>query len=191
MSQTITFPTYPEISDALLDTGATISPAETHGIMCGMICSSPYENAPSWEKLLVGTKKNAAAKKLLQQLYVSSSALISEFALEFVLLLPEEEIDINERTEQLGLWCQGFLVGLQQGPLHLPGGPNADTEAAEAMHDLAEIAQVSYGEISNSEGEETALFELVEYVRLAVLMLYHEIRTPTPAGSTEKDMPLH
>jgi uncharacterized protein YgfB (UPF0149 family) len=173
MSQTITFPTYPEISDALLDTGATISPAETHGIMCGMICSSPYENAPSWEKLLVGTKKNAAAKKLLQQLYVSSSALISEFALE------------------LGLWCQGFLVGLQQGPLHLPGGPNADTEAAEAMHDLAEIAQVSYGEISNSEGEETALFELVEYVRLAVLMLYHEIRTPTPAGSTEKDMPLH
>jgi uncharacterized protein len=177
MNQTIIFPEYPEIQHALAATGATISASEAHGIMCGMICSSPYKNAPQWEPLLLGPKPGQKSKKILQQLYMYSDSLISEFALEFILALPDDEADINERTECLGLWCQGFLVGLQQGPLKLD--KDADTEAAEALHDLTEIAQITPGASDTGNDEdEAAYFELVEYVRLAVLMLYHELRTP-------------
>jgi yecA family protein len=184
MNQTIVFPEYSEIQHALASTGATLSASEAHGLMCGMICSSPYKNAPQWEPLLLGEKPNQKSKKILQQLYMYSDSLISEFALEFILALPDDEADINERTECLGLWCQGFLVGLQQGPLKL--APDADTEATEALHDLTEIAQVTTGRSDTGNDEdEAAYLELVEYVRLAVLMLYHELRTPStkPSGS--------
>jgi uncharacterized protein YgfB (UPF0149 family) len=177
MNEAFVFPDYLEINNALAKSGSTMTAAEAHGLMCGMICSSPYKNAPLWENLLLGPQKSQASKKILQQLYVYSDSLISEFALEFILALPDDETDINERTECLGLWCQGFLVGLQQGQLKLP--KDADNEAAEALHDLTEIAQVTHGgsDQGNQEDEE-AYFELVEYVRLAVLMFYQELRTP-------------
>lgn len=183
MNQTITAPDYLEISTALTKTGATISAAEAHGLMCGIICSSPEENTTLWEKVLLGPKKHQPSKEILHQLYQYSDTLISEFALEFILALPDDGTDINERTECLGLWCQGFLVGLQQGPLKLT--EDADSEAAGALHDLTEIAQITHGGSDNgNEEDEAAYFELVEYVRLAVLMLYHELRTE---GSGKQD----
>ncbi|MES2216883.1 MAG: UPF0149 family protein [Pseudomonadota bacterium] len=176
MNQTISPPDYSEIANALTKTAATISPSEAHGLMSGIICSSPDSDSPLWEKVLLGPKKSEPGKKILYQLFQYTETQISEFALEFVPVLPDDSADINERTECLGLWCQGFLVGLQQGTLTLP--EDGDSEAAGALHDLTEIAQVNHGGSDNgNEEEETAYFELVEYVRLAVLMLYHELRT--------------
>ena len=200
MKQILTLPTYAQVSAALLAASADIAPAEVHGLMCGLICASPYLNAPLWEPFIPSQKKNQASRAVFQDLYAGSTALISEFALEFSLLLPEETSDINLRTEELGLWCQGFLVGLRQGPLKLPTppamqhaltAPEEASEAASALQDLAEIAQVSFGAIHANEEEETALFELIEYVRLATLMLYHELRTPAVSGNHDDDLPLH
>jgi uncharacterized protein len=189
MNQTTAYPEYSEINDALNKTGATLPAAEAHGLMCGVICATRDENNPEWEKLVLGNKKNQAAKNILRQLYISSHSQISHFALEFTLVLPDDAVDINERAEALGIWCQGFLVGLQQGTLTL--SDKAEPEAAEALHDIAEIAQVSYGDIASAEEDETAYVELVEYVRLAVLMLYHEFRNLPPVTTQLHGGQLH
>lgn len=189
MSQAITYPDYNQITDALRDTSATISPAEAHGLLCGVICATPDTTKPEWERLVLGTTPDPSAFDTLQQLFLSSVTQMSEFELEFTLVLPDDEVSINDRAEALGTWCQGFLVGLQQGTLSL--GDNAEAEGAEALNDIAEIAQVSYGDIASAEEDETAYVELVEYVRLAVLMLYHEFRTVPPGSATSNDNLLH
>jgi uncharacterized protein YgfB (UPF0149 family) len=89
----------------------------------------------------------------------------------------------------LALWCQGFLIGLQQGPLTLP--QDAPDEATEALDDLAQIAQLSYGDIDSNDDDETAYIELVEYVRLSILMLYHEIKSTAPTIHANDDNLLH
>jgi uncharacterized protein len=179
MSDAPVLPAYLDVTEALQKSGSEIFAAEVHGLICGMIASTPPGDMAAWEKIILGKLKNPASKRLLQNLYDVSFKLLNEFSFEFTLLLPEEETDINERTECLGLWCQGFLVGMQQGPLSLPA--DAGDDALEALDDLAEIGQVSFGNLGTSDEDETAYFELVEYVRLSTLMLYHELQTTAPA----------
>ena len=58
----------------------------------------------------------------------------------------------------------------------------------DAINDITEIAQVSFGDIKADDTAETDYCELVEYVRLAILMIYQELNTP-PTKSKKK--PLH
>jgi uncharacterized protein len=188
MSETPVLPNYNDLTEALEKTGSEIYTAEVHGLVCGMIVSTPPNEQAEWEKIILGKLKNANSKKLMQQLYDTSYKLLNAFSFEFSLLLPDEDTDINERAESLGLWCQGFLVGMQQGPLSLPA--DAGEDALEALDDLAEIAQISFGNLGTTDEDETAYIELVEYVRLSVLMLYHEIQSTAPAD-TSNDHLLH
>ena len=49
-------------------------------------------------------------------------------------------------------------------------------ESHEALYDIAEIAKLKYEELLTESGEdsEVAFMELVEYVRIAVLLIYTE-----------------
>jgi yecA family protein len=174
---------------ALEKTQSPLQAAEVHGLFCGIICVTPDNSDTHWEKLVMGPKKNKTSQADLEQLYATSIHEISEFSFEFSLLLPSDRTDINIRTEALGLWCQGFLTGLQQA--NPPIGQFADTEVADALNDITEIAQVSYGDITGSDEDETSYFELVEYVRLAVLMVYHALKTSDTQNTLGLDNLLH
>jgi uncharacterized protein YgfB (UPF0149 family) len=151
--------------------------------MCGFICATAGSNS-DWEKLIIGNDPNPAAIEVLRNLYEATYHQMSEFSFEFSLILPSDMEDINARTEGLGLWCQGFLTGLgdayatleQQGP----------QEVADALNDITEIAQVSFGEIPATDEEETAYYELEEYVRLIALMMFHELKS-SPQTSIDDD----
>jgi uncharacterized protein YgfB (UPF0149 family) len=189
MSQTITLPSYADVTQALQDMESDIPCAEAHGLLCGVICATGGKMKMGWEKLLSGEQQNAESIAVLQQLTASSFQKMTEFSLEFTLLLPDDDTDINDRAEALGIWCQGFLTGLQQGTRSLE--ENTSAEVNEALQDLTEIAQINYGEIGASEEDETAYFELVEYVRLAVLMLYQELNPDAAFEKTENNDSLH
>lgn len=167
---------YTELTDALLKTQSPFQAAEVHGLLCGIICVTPEKKKLSWQKLAMGPTKSKHCAELLQQLYSASFHQMSEFSFEFTLVLPEDNINLNQRTEALGLWCQGFLTGLQQAKATTL--KNASPEVTEAIDDLTEIAQVSFTETTTSNEDETSYFELVEYVRLAALMIHHELKAP-------------
>jgi yecA family protein len=171
---------YMELTEALLKTQSPFQAAEVHGLLCGIICIAPEGSQRRWEKLAMGPKKNKHCADLLQQLYTASFHQMNEFSFEFTLVLPSDSIDLAQRTEALGLWCQGFLTGLQQAKT--PITQSANTEVVEALDDLTEIAQVNYTEVTASNEDEASYFELVEYVRLAALMIYHELKTPSIAN---------
>lgn len=186
MSTMPALPTYAEVENALKETTAKYDAAQVHGLMCGLICATSGKEDRRWQKLLYGKEKYPKSQEVLLILYETSYHQMSEFSFEFGLLLPSERDNINHRAETLGLWCQGFLTGLEQGGFSIQ---NRDqNEITEAINDLIEISQVTYGDINDNEEDETAYFELVEYVRLAALMIFHEIKSNnTPTSFGKKD----
>src|SRR5438445_13688035 len=114
MRQTQGLPDYTDIADLLLDAKSDFHPSEVHGLLCGYISATSGKIDNSWEKIILGKNKNLAYRELLQQLYEISYHQMSEFSFEFTLLLPDDDNNLNLRTEALGSWCQGFLTALKQ-----------------------------------------------------------------------------
>lgn len=189
MSDISSLPSYTELGDAFSSAKLNFHPAQVHGLLCGYICATSGKGKDQWQTLLPGSEKNPACKELIAELYEASYHQLSEFSFEFTLLLPDDSTDINNRTEALGLWCQGFLTGLEKS--HVSIHRQDESELTDALNDIMEIGQVNYGDISDNDDDETAYFELTEYVRLAILMIFQELRKDEPQKAAKKKDHLH
>ena len=87
-----------------------------------------------------------------------------------------ETASLDVRAEALGLWCQGFVSGLGTG---LGGQSGLSPEGEEFLRDLTEISRVGFDADSTDEADETAYAEIVEYVRVGVVLMGEELR-PRP-----------
>ena len=83
----------------------------------------------------------------------------------------DDDAALDERVMALGEWCQGFLFGLGQSGLS--NETQLTTEIADVLRDLAAVAQVGLNE--TAEDDEVSYSELVEYVRVAVLLVEAEL----------------
>jgi uncharacterized protein YgfB (UPF0149 family) len=183
---------YQDWSDFLLRVGAICSPAELHGVLCGIQCRGP---APDW-KLQVRTfmdlldeNHGAAVDAALEAQYdlISGALLDGQYGLQ--LLLPEVELPLVDRAGALALWCQGFLLGFGEGGAELLERLDGDTR--EAVADLAQIAQLddSCGE---SEECEQDLLELVEYVRMTLFSIVAQLHpVSAPAALAQASATRH
>jgi uncharacterized protein YgfB (UPF0149 family) len=90
-----------------------------------------------------------------------------------VLLLPGDETALAERAVALGQWCQGFLAGFGQNA----GGLELSVEAKEVLQDLVAISQVQDA-LEESEDGESDYMEVMEYLRVAPLLLFTELAKP-------------
>lgn len=190
MSETSNLPSYAEFADILQKIEPTCHFAQIHGLLCGFICGTSGESEPDlWDEVFPNTKKSKKGETVLKQIYESAYHQLSEFSFEFNLLLPDDETDINIRAEALGLWCQGFLTGLELSKVSVTHPPEG--EVKEALDDIIEIAQINFGDIASNDEDETAYFELVEYVRLTVLMIFHELKSDGSEQQSSEDSLLH
>ena len=100
--------------------------------------------------------------------------------------MPDDDQPLRRRVEALSNWCQGFLLGLGLGGVREGSGLPGDSQ--EVMRDFAEISRLGHGD-GNKEEEESAYAEIVEYVRMAVLLVYEELRPLRVARPV--DAPVH
>jgi uncharacterized protein YgfB (UPF0149 family) len=146
---------------------ADMNAAEAHGIGVGMLCVEIKADVANWLNELFTDSHDVfdEDKTLLLDLFERTRELLNpeddEFG--FDLLLPDDDVPLNEQVEALRSWCQGFLfgVGYAQTNADWPG------DSAEVMRDMIELTKID----SDVEGEEDedALIEIHEYVRAAVL----------------------
>ena len=102
---------------------------------------------------------------------------------DFHPLLPDDEVEIAVRTDELANWCKGFLAGFAQVNQSQVG-----QDSSEILRDLAAIAEASVDEDVEEDESEGSYIEIVEYVRFATLNIYMESRS----GEGEKsDRSLH
>ncbi len=188
MSQTSSLPDYAAINAVFFAEKADLNVSQVHGLICGFIAATGGELNERLENLF-GKNHPPQVSQILKQVIEASYHEMTDFSFEFALLLPDDETDINIRTENLGLWCQGFLTGLEQCNISIQH--HEENDLGEALNDLIEISQVSYGDITLTEEDETSYFELVEYVRLSALLIFQELQKPHNPSDQNTTEPLH
>ena len=174
--------TYAELQPTVA--ALALSPAELHGGLCGLVCGGGVPEPRRWLSQLHidPTGLDGVAIEDLEQMRRQTLADLSDEQLSFQPLLPEDNAGMETRVRALSDWCAGFLGGFG-----LTGADKAgfwSEDARDALNDLERIARFGY-EASDAEEDETALTEVQEFVRVAVLLLRQESQPlHAPTGAT-------
>ena len=167
-------PDYSYIQSTLSASHALADAAEAHGTLAGALCALvPYRLEDWLAEILPEGIRAASADPALQTLYDATVAALSDRQMDFDLLIPGEDRPIEERTQALTSWCSGFLYGLGSNgaadPERLPG------DLGEIVRDLTEITHADVDTTDTAEANESALAELVEFVRVGVQLVFEEL----------------
>jgi len=184
---------YATLGMALDGLGRAMTVSELHGSYCGVLCAGGAGAGSAWlESCFQGSdvRANVAeeVRDIFQVMELETWRALASSDLEFTLLLPEDDLPLDDRVNELALWCQGFLSGLVLGGLSLPDGSarvSGDTESeVDPEHQLEEIvrdfvaisrAGLSASERSDPTDADFAMAEIVEYVRVSVQIVFEEI----------------
>jgi uncharacterized protein YgfB (UPF0149 family) len=168
--ETSDLPVLTDVSAAIAQRQLGVDASELHGSLCGYLSAGGMATPGDWllRLGLVETDAGGAQGDAVDHLFLSSLSQLDDPALGFTLLLPADEQPVTERAEALLSWCRGFLggFGLASGPT-----PPLSPEAGEALDDLGKIAASSLS-YDDPVGDEAALVEIEEFVRVAALLLH-------------------
>jgi hypothetical protein len=168
---------YQPLAETLARAGVAHSPAELHGVICGLLSTGFTEDDPGLLGVLAAHVDldghwSEEARQLLLGLRDQVRQAYEGEGLDLVLLLPEHE-ELEIRVATLGHWCEGFLAGFGTGSA---GVRDADlpTGLQEALSDLVAVSHV---ELPADDGaEEEDMFEQVsEHCRVAAMMIFTEL----------------
>lgn len=178
MASTVQLPSYSGFQKFLESLEVAICASEAHGILCGLICGSGQQNCQQWFAILVDNEISfedltEEAQAILHQVTTSTEKQLLDEEFGFELLVQEDDVSLQARTEGLGAWCQGFVSGLGLSGCYI--NQEADEEAGEALQDLTEVAKVNVN-VGDSEEEERAFTEVLEYVRVAAVLIYQSVQ---------------
>lgn len=160
----------------LASAGQPVSPAELHGMLLGRSCAGAGFEPEPWlvdAAELLGDAPQDSLRQALIGLQEMVKGELTGTEMAVVLLLPGDDAPLAERAAALGQWCQGFLGGF--GLTAREGALSA--EAVEVLQDLASIAQVQSA-LEDSDDGESDYMEVMEYLRVAPLLLFAECAKP-------------
>ena len=182
-------PDYVTAKHALASADAVASTSESHGLLTGLFCSGKINDitAEKWAMSSVGVvQPDTTSVNTLKLLFEVTLQKLESMDFSFELLLPDDDTSLEIRAQELGAWCTGFIHGLQLGQVDLTKEYTPDCQ--DALERITDIAQIDYQNISFADSDEEAYINVVEYVRLAVLVVYMEIvkkTIPPITGETE------
>jgi uncharacterized protein YgfB (UPF0149 family) len=168
--------TYDEFEHVLRAARALPEPAEAHGTLAGALCSSRDYGLIEWLREILpddSPDEDALQGSVLQNVYDSMVRTLAGTEADFAPLLPDDESPLKVRSDALSLWCQGFLYGLGSGNTADPGSVSA--EAGELIRDFTEITHVGVDAGEETEEDEVAYAEVLEFVRVGVQLLFVEL----------------
>lgn len=167
---------YEHINQLLARYEVDVAAAEIHGVAAGMLCMDECINAEQWLHEIFQRPESltVADRKVLNALFTQTANGLASDDFLFDLLLPDDNTLVRERAEALCNWAQSFLVGLgyARPQTSWPG------DSAEIVKDIVEITKLD-SDIADdtTEEDEQAVFEIAEYLKAAVLLLRHELRS--------------
>ncbi len=176
---------YDELEARLESAAAGSGAAEAHGLLSGIICAGGKTTPDTWLGHLLGEGNTGSAAawgviELLEGLQAEILAQLNDESFSFALLLPDDDASLLQRTQALSHWCAGFLYGLALGGIRDDASYSGDTR--EVIKDFYEISNAGFIADPGDEENEEAYMEIVEYVRMSVLLLYEDMQSvPAPA----------
>lgn len=188
-----------ELNELLQSCGSSWNAGQAHGLLCSRLSVGGSEGALRWfaqilEEAEPAHEKRNECEAMLDALYATTWRQLVERQSELILLMPHDDESIAIRTAAMGLWCEGFLHGLvsekhsESLKERLAAEPLADI-----IKDMLQITR-AVADDDDLEEDESALFELVEYLRVATQMVYEELadfRDPGDDNSPDEAETLH
>jgi uncharacterized protein YgfB (UPF0149 family) len=167
------------VEQMLQQASSLVGAAESHGMLWGMSCSG---TAPSFElwmaQVLADVQLSPSVREqcnlLLASTYQETLSQLHSPNLEFQPLLLGDDCGLGLRVQALGEWCEGFLYGLGLGSATDPLEWSADVQ--EILRDIGEISKLQFDNEGPIEDAENDYMEVLEYVRMAVLLMSEELR---------------
>jgi len=180
--------TFPEVARVLQSLRSSVAAAESHGCLCGALCTMQQYPVESWlDELVPDADEDPADDRApLRLLFADTVRALRGGEMEFQLLLPDDDAPLVERAMALSQWCQGFLYGF--GTAGAIPREQLSGEVEEVLRDLTHISQASVETGAEAEEEEQAYAEIVEYVRAGVQLIHDEL-IELRAGGGEKGAP--
>lgn len=174
-----------EVQSILQAMGCELSAAESHGMLCGLLCTTtPSRAKTGWFKEVLNSAGLASSElathaeglKLLDRLYESSLSGLNAADLDFRMLLPAESQSVDNRFAGLACWCSGFCLGFGlNGPVQKKQSDKSTVEetgsakdqlpadTAELLDDFANIARTAdKADIDAKSGDFAAFDEDVD-----------------------------
>lgn len=174
----ITLPEYRSIAAELQSASLTVTPAELHGLLVGMLSGGLAINDQTWQPILFdytndGMGWPTTALAFAQTVFKVTANELTGSSMELSLLLPDEsgEEGLFALADSLSDFVNHFISGLGLAGIALN---NASDDAKEALADLEEIAKLGIDE-DDDFGEQAQLLEqVIEHVKACVLTIHAE-----------------
>ncbi len=170
---------FDDVADLLVSEKITmVSPAELHGLVCGQLACGARLSSDLWLQMAndfldVGGFSHEQSKVGLVGLYQQSLEQFESIEMSLDILLPDDDdYELGQRVEALGLWLQGFLAGF--GSQGKQTDSSLSVDAKEMLNDMSQISQVASADLEEDQDSENDYFELVEYVRMGALYMFTE-----------------
>lgn len=172
---------YNELNDLLRLCGATRDAAQAHGLLSARLAVTGADDGgvgigQVLEEIGFGTMHRPQCEDVLAALFRETHIRLSDRQSEFEPLLPGDDDDTAVRAAALANWCEGFLHGLVSAAA---GGDLQQRLASEPIagiiRDMLQITRAAADGGSDTEEDEAAYIELVEYLRVAVQLVYEDL----------------
>lgn len=172
-----------ELAGFLSRTGAEPGAAEVHGLATGLLASDSESSDRLVAEVLPQVSEDdlpaTECRAALKRLAAETRAALADETLRFMPLLPDDDASLRERAASLRDWCEGFLYGLGIGGDSSQALP---PDVTEALEDIGELTRLDIADIGETENEEEAYAELVEFVRVAALLIHDGLSLNIPEG---------
>lgn len=182
---------YAHCSRVLETANADLGFAESHGLLCGRICSERDVDIEDWICEVIGSEAKGDRERceaVLRAVSDETRAQLEAPDFGFAPFLPDDEEPLALRCSELARWCQGFLYGLgATGRLDVE---TLGDDTREMLSDLSAITALGAG--GESEDVERDYCELVEYLRTGVMLINEELTHrshPGGAGGPASEFP--
>jgi uncharacterized protein YgfB (UPF0149 family) len=170
------------VLDALLKTcGSSWNAGQAHGLLCSQLSMAGAQGAPRWMMQVLAEAsadagQRAECEEMLDSLCTATWQQLVERMSEFDLLLPDDEDPASVRTEAMAQWCEGFLHGLvAEKHSDMLKKRLAEEPLADIIKDMLQITRATVGDDADNENIDNDFAELVEYLRVAVQLMYEEL----------------
>lgn len=176
MSNT-TLPDYLTVNTELQSAALSVTPAELHGLLVGMLSGGLSVAEKSWQPLIVdytndGVDWPSKALTVAETVLLFSQKELANSTFDFSLLLPtDNETDLLEQAEAVSQWVNHFISGLGLVKLSLL---NISAETREAIGDLEEISKLGIDEEDDMQEQADLLEQVIEHIKVCVLTIYAE-----------------
>lgn len=167
---------YQRITDSLTTSELYPSAAEVQGVFCGLLCAGDPEPEETWLSELLPTTPPEdllvqEARRPLLTLAAGTREQLESDGPGLSLLLPSDELPLAERATAVYDWSRGFLFGLALAGLR---ESDLSEDVRAVFGDFAALTRMDLDDLDDSEDNEQALMEVVEFIRVAAMLIYEE-----------------